>query len=203
MKKFFPLLILPFLAFFQVWAEQAWAEGDVQFYSTPPSAEELARQLAGGGAHHKKHKTRAIVFDAAPSTETTSNNSHQQNSYSQQQDSTPVEAGQILAFPIYFSLGSAQITPQAKPFIETVANLMHMNSTLRFMVEGHTDSIGNPQKNLELSRRRAQSVMEYLINKYNVDPSRLTPVGKGSQEPLKGLSPRDPTNRRVQFRTLG
>jgi outer membrane protein OmpA-like peptidoglycan-associated protein len=195
--------VLPFIIFFQVWAEQVWAEGDVQFYSTPPSAEELARKLTGGEAHHKKHKTRSIVFDIAPPATTTSSNSHQQDSYSRHEDSKPVEAGQILAFPIYFSLGSARITPQARPFIDTVANLMHMNPSLRFQVEGHTDSLGNPEKNLELSQKRAKSVREYLINNYSISPSRLIPVGKGSQEPLKGLSPRDPTNRRVQFRTLG
>jgi outer membrane protein OmpA-like peptidoglycan-associated protein len=184
-KKIYLLLILSFIAFSQVWAEE-----DVQFYGTAPSAEELARKLTGN-VSHKKRKTRAIVFDDTPSTS------------QPQESSSPAKAGQILAFPIYFSLGSDRITPQAKPFIDTIANLMRMNSSLRFQVEGHTDSIGNPGKNLELSRRRAMSVTNYLINDYGIDSSRLLPIGKGSQEPLKGLSPRDPTNRRVQFRTLG
>jgi OOP family OmpA-OmpF porin len=80
---------------------------------------------------------------------------------------------------------------------------MKMDPSLRFQIEGHTDSAGSTASNLELSRSRAISVRDYLINRHSIDSSRLIPVGKGSHEPLAGVSPQDPANRRVQFRKMG
>jgi outer membrane protein OmpA-like peptidoglycan-associated protein len=79
---------------------------------------------------------------------------------------------------------------------------MRMDSSLKFQVEGHTDSKGSPASNMALSQRRAEAVTSYLIHQQSIDSSRLTPVGKGSKEPLEGVSPRSATNRRVQFRTM-
>jgi OmpA-OmpF porin, OOP family len=66
----------------------------------------------------------------------------------------------------------------------------------RVRIEGHTDAHGSAAKNLDLSRRRAQSVADYLIST-GVDRSRLDVVGYGSNEPLPGHSPNDGANRRV------
>jgi outer membrane protein OmpA-like peptidoglycan-associated protein len=195
MKNFYPFLIAAMITSVQVWAEE-----DVQMYKTVPSAEELARQLSGDSTTtppttHKR-RTRAIVFDDSPRAAS--------QPQPQQQGSSHAQGGEkVLAFPIYFPSGSDRITDRAMPFIESVGNLMKMDTSLKFQVEGHTDSAGSSSRNLELSRKRANAVTDYLINQYNIDSSRLVPVGKGSQEPLKGMNPRDPTNRRVQFRTLG
>ena len=49
---------------------------------------------------------------------------------------------------------------------------------------GHTDSKGGRDYNLDLSRRRADNVVNALVNDYGIDPSRLEPRGAGSSEPL-------------------
>jgi outer membrane protein OmpA-like peptidoglycan-associated protein len=69
---------------------------------------------------------------------------------------------------------------------------------IRLQVEGHTDAKGSPEYNLGLSKRRALSVAEYLVEKCGVSPDRLILVGKGMTQPLTddGF---DPRNRRVQF----
>ena len=54
---------------------------------------------------------------------------------------------------------------------------------VKVRVEGHTDSRGNDARNLDLSQRRANSVMEYLVS-HGVDASRLEAVGYGETRPL-------------------
>jgi outer membrane protein OmpA-like peptidoglycan-associated protein len=202
MKNLYPFLITVIMASAPVWAEE-----DVQLYKTAPSVEELARQLSGSSTSSdqigtspsatNKRRTRAIVFDNG------SSEASQPRQQQRQESSHAQGGGKVLAFPIYFPSGSYSITDRAMPFIESVGNLMKMDPSVKFQVEGHTDSVGSSSSNLELSRKRANAVTDYLINQYRIDSSRLVPVGKGSQEPLRGMSPRDPTNRRVQFRTLG
>ena len=65
------------------------------------------------------------------------------------------------------------------------------------MIEGHTDSIGGRDYNLDLSRRRAQAVVEYLTS-LGVDASRLQVRGYGFDRPLDGRSAASVENRRVE-----
>ncbi|MBV9840509.1 MAG: OmpA family protein [Sphingomonadaceae bacterium] len=66
----------------------------------------------------------------------------------------------------------------------------------RLRIEGHTDSNGAAAKNLDLSRRRAQSVADYLVSS-GVGRDRLDVVGYGSTQPLPGHTASDGANRRV------
>jgi outer membrane protein OmpA-like peptidoglycan-associated protein len=70
-------------------------------------------------------------------------------------------------------------------------------SNKRFVIEGHTDSIGGRHYNLDLSRRRAQAVVEYLTS-LGVDSSRLDVRGYGFDRPLDGRSAAAMENRRVE-----
>jgi outer membrane protein OmpA-like peptidoglycan-associated protein len=108
-----------------------------------------------------------------------------------------------IAFPIQFRVNSSQILPESVPFLQSIAGLMHKEAGVRLLIEGHTDISGNYQSNLALSRERASSVMNYLINRFGIEPTRFVPVGKGPTEILPGLDPADPKNRRVQFRIIG
>lgn len=178
---------------------QLEAADNVHVYRTAPSAAQLAHDLAAptpAAASHtrrQRSRTRSIVFDSAPDA------ASQQR---QRQESSTSKPSRVLVFPIYFPSNSAKITPKAAPFIDSVAELMKMDPSLKFQVEGHTDSKGSPAINMTLSQRRAEAVTSYLIHQQSIDSSRLTPVGKGSKEPLEGVSPRSATNRRVQFRTM-
>jgi len=72
---------------------------------------------------------------------------------------------------------------------------------LKLLIEGHTDSVGNADQNLDLSRRRAEAVRAVLISQFKVDASRLTTAGLGATKPIdtndtpQGRS----QNRRVEF----
>lgn len=67
-----------------------------------------------------------------------------------------------------------------------------------FVVEGHSDPIGNARANETLSRQRAEKVRDTLVQ-LGVSPERLKAIGKGEREPVNVSDPRDPRNRRVVF----
>lgn len=108
-----------------------------------------------------------------------------------------------IAFPINFRVNSSDILPESVPFIESIAGLLLKDPSVRLLIEGHTDMSGSPARNTVLSRERAFSVMNYLVDRFRIDPMRLVPIGKGFSEPLGGMEPTNPKNRRVQFRIIG
>lgn len=67
----------------------------------------------------------------------------------------------------------------------------------RFIIEGHTDSVGSRAFNLDLSHRRAQAVADYLTA-MGVTPTRLKVVGYGFDRPLDGRTAQAEENRRVE-----
>jgi outer membrane protein OmpA-like peptidoglycan-associated protein len=85
-----------------------------------------------------------------------------------------------------------------------IAAAMKMAGSEKFLIEGHTCDLGTTDHNKELSRRRAQSVVEALV-KLGVDRSRVQPLGFGEEEPFTANTSeaQRAQNRRVQiFRKL-
>jgi OmpA-OmpF porin, OOP family len=81
-----------------------------------------------------------------------------------------------------------------------LAAFLRRNPALKVSVEGHTDNVGDPAKNLELSEGRARNVGKYL-SEHGVDAGRISTKGYGDTRPLSkekikgGYAP----NRRVEF----
>ena len=98
-----------------------------------------------------------------------------------------------------FETGSAVLTEQAKEEARVFAEALRVPklASRKFVIEGHTDSVGSRPYNLDLSRRRAQAVVDYLAS-LGVDPSRLRTVGYGFDRPLDGRSAKSEENRRVE-----
>jgi OOP family OmpA-OmpF porin len=67
------------------------------------------------------------------------------------------------------------------------------------VIEGHSDNVGNPAHNLQLSKARAQSVVTYLTDTLHIDPSRLSAVGYGDAHPIADNATEDGKrqNRRI------
>lgn len=103
---------------------------------------------------------------------------------------------------VTFELDSATLTPQARQNLDAFAKALASPtlSALRFAVEGHTDATGSPDHNLELSERRAASVVTYLVA-HGVAADRLTAEGFGETRPRLS-DPEHPDNRRVETRPL-
>lgn len=199
------------LAFFSV---AHYAVADVTVYDRAPSVEELQQKLLGGAkAEKKQYKTRAIVFDDAPPPSQPAAQAQVPQAATAPVSAVPAPSASAaqpvqvsenaIAFPIQFKVNSSQILPESLPFLQSIAGLMQKEPGLRILVEGHTDISGSYQRNVTLSRDRAFSVMNHLIDRFGLDPMRFMPVGKGPSDPLLGLDPTDPKNRRVQFRIIG
>lgn len=114
---------------------------------------------------------------------------------------TPPEAahGQRADLRLSFELGSATLTSVARAEAKVFADsLMRPElKNMKFVIEGHTDSIGGRDYNLDLSRRRAQSVADFLVSQ-GIDRGRLDVRGYGFDKPLPGLSASAEQNRRVE-----
>ena len=81
--------------------------------------------------------------------------------------------------------------------------MLRKHESVRVEVSGHTDDRGKPEHNLELSRRRAESVKQYLVEE-GIDPARITTRGAGPSEPIadNGNKRGRAKNRRIEFKLL-
>jgi outer membrane protein OmpA-like peptidoglycan-associated protein len=93
------------------------------------------------------------------------------------------QAGRAILYGIHFDSDSANLRPDSTPALQQVAALLQAQSSLKLNVEGHTDSTNTDAYNLDLSRRRAQAVVEWL-SKNGVSGGRLTAHGYGSSHPV-------------------
>jgi OOP family OmpA-OmpF porin len=86
-----------------------------------------------------------------------------------------------LCFPlnIEFDTGKADIRAKYRDRLAGVANFMKQYPTTNAVIEGHTDDVGGAAYNLKLSQMRAESVMQYLIGNFGIEPSRLSAKGYG------------------------
>jgi outer membrane protein OmpA-like peptidoglycan-associated protein len=105
---------------------------------------------------------------------------------------------------IHFDFESAKLRPESYPYLNSLAEYLKGNSTLRFEIIGHTDLHGSDDFNDRLSLDRAQSVKNYLV-KRGLDEARFSVRGAGKRQPVspKAGSPHDEMNRRTEFRLMG
>lgn len=109
--------------------------------------------------------------------------------------------GSVALYGILFDTNSATVKPESMPTIEEVSKLLKSAPTMRLLVVGHTDNVGTYEFNVDLSQRRAASVVVVLASKFGVDPKRLTPVGVSFASPVAPNRTDDgrAKNRRVQL----
>ena len=104
---------------------------------------------------------------------------------------------------IRFGWASATLEPESLPTLQLLAEVANACPRSRIEIEGHTDAEGTPERNSNLSERRAQAVVSYLTSA-GVDASRLSAVGYGETRPV---APNDTPegrarNRRIEFTVL-
>jgi outer membrane protein OmpA-like peptidoglycan-associated protein len=106
---------------------------------------------------------------------------------------------------VYFAYDSDRILPKSYELLDNVGRVINEHTEIpSIFVEGHTDSDGNDNYNLTLSDRRARSVMRYLIERGQVDPTRLQSKGFGETQPIDSNKTEQgkQNNRRVAFRIV-
>ena len=87
-------------------------------------------------------------------------------------------------YGIYFDFNQATIKKESEPVLKEIAEAMKNNPDWVLTVNGHTDNIGGDAYNLDLSRRRAESVKKALVDRYGIAPERLTTGGSGASSPV-------------------
>ena len=103
---------------------------------------------------------------------------------------------------VHFATGSATILPDSFPMLQEIVQLLKANPGIKKMrIEGHTDNRGAADMNLDLSKRRAASVRQWLIT-HGIDATRLESEGYGLTKPIQSndTDAGRQANRRVEFK---
>jgi len=110
---------------------------------------------------------------------------------------------------IYYELDRAELRPESYPSLDSLYNVMIDNPAIIAEVGSHTDSRGSDSYNLDLSQRRAQSVVNYLVGK-GIDSARLVATGYGEtklknkcKNGVKCSEEEHAINRRTEFTIIG
>lgn len=87
--------------------------------------------------------------------------------------------------PLYinFDTDQATIRTDGKPAVDEIAALLRNDASLKLSIEGHTDNSGDTKHNLDLSRQRADAVVQQLVAS-GIDAARLKAAGRGAATPL-------------------
>lgn len=94
------------------------------------------------------------------------------------------EAGSKMVLKnIFFDVGKHDLKQESLAELENIKELLSGNTTLKVQINGHTDNTGNRDANMVLSHKRAESVVQYLIQN-GIDASRLAAKGFGAERPL-------------------
>ncbi len=110
---------------------------------------------------------------------------------------------EVILSPIYFEFDKSNITAQGAVELDKLVQVMNDNPKFVIFVKSHTDSKGTMEYNFNLSDKRAQSTVQYIISK-GIAKERITGKGFGSSEPKvkcqgKCTDDEDAKNRRSEF----
>lgn len=102
-------------------------------------------------------------------------------------------------FLLYYALGSSQLLPESAAQMPTIVSIAKNRRFADVSVIGHSDRVGRPGANANLSRRRAESVRELLVEG-SVDPAIIEVSSHGEGNPLVPTADEvaEPLNRRVE-----
>jgi OOP family OmpA-OmpF porin len=96
----------------------------------------------------------------------------------------PVPEKICMTLKIEFDYDKSDIKPKYHEVIGKVADFLKKYPETTSVIEGHTDNRGSYKYNIKLSERRADSVRNYLIEKFGIEPERLSTKGYGYTKPI-------------------
>ena len=114
---------------------------------------------------------------------------------------TPLAVGDKVTLKnIYFEMSKSDLLSASFAELNKLVSMMQDNPNMTIRLEGHTDIIGDHDKNLQLSRDRVIACQRYLVQK-SIDIDRIQTIGYGDTRPIltKGTDEERKVNRRVEF----
>ncbi|WP_310392923.1 OmpA family protein [Hymenobacter sp.] len=116
----------------------------------------------------------------------------------------PVRAGRsVVLNNLFFDTNKYDLKPQSRTELNRLIEFLRQYRDVQIEVSGFTDNVGTPETNLQLSQRRAQSVVEYLSG-HGISVNRLRSKGYGEGRPLAAndTEPHRRLNRRIELHIL-
>jgi OmpA-OmpF porin, OOP family len=115
-----------------------------------------------------------------------------------------ITEGKLVSYGIYFDSGKDVVKPESYGAIKEIAAVLKENPAVKIKIVGHTDSDGDDAKNLDLSKRRAASVKNYLVSQFQSNGANIETDGQGESAPMESNSTNEgkARNRRVEFLKL-
>lgn len=112
-----------------------------------------------------------------------------------------LEEGRFSTTGILFATNASDIQPASTGVLKEIGTVLKENGTVRVRIVGHTDSDGEEKLNMELSRKRAAAVKDYLVKEFGIAESRIESEGKGEMAPVADNKTKEgkARNRRVEF----
>lgn len=95
-----------------------------------------------------------------------------------------IPKGEITIEGIEYDFDSAKLRPVSEEILDNLIEFLELNSNLKIEIRSHTDERGNDAYNLDLSDRRAKSVVDYLVDN-GIPRERLVPKGYGETKPAE------------------
>ncbi len=86
-------------------------------------------------------------------------------------------------YGIYFDFARDSLRAESEPVLHEIADALKAHPDWTIVINGHTDNVGGDEMNLDLSRRRARTVRNALIEKWMIDGGRLFADGLGASQP--------------------
>jgi OmpA-OmpF porin, OOP family len=116
-----------------------------------------------------------------------------------------LDTGKITVRDIHFETAKWTILPESHPILDEIGRILIQWPQLRIEIGGHADARGSNEYNLDLSQKRAQAVLDYLVAHFpQIDKSQYTAKGYGESQPVASNSTVEgmARNRRVEFKVL-
>jgi outer membrane protein OmpA-like peptidoglycan-associated protein len=109
--------------------------------------------------------------------------------------------GKLVTHGILFDVNSDKIKPESYGTLKEISKVLQDNPTVRVKIVGHTDSDGPDAANLDLSKKRSESVKSALKTEFGIDEARMETDGKGETEAISdnNTPAGKANNRRVEF----
>lgn len=105
---------------------------------------------------------------------------------------------------VYFATGSSTLDPNAKMVLEQAAELAQTFGSAYIRVSGNTDNVGGRQMNIDLSKKRAAAVVDYLVKEFGFPRDKFVVEGNGPDKPIadNGSDEGKAKNRRTDFEVV-